>query len=317
MQNYELIILGAGVAGMAAAVEAAENGIKDILILEQDCYGGIMNEFIDNSYGEKVFGYEVTGPEYVDYLRDKLYKFNIEIKENTKVIDICFDHKITYVNSISGVQSVKGAAIIMAMGAKEKYEPNVMMPIKGITGVATIGEAHRMITIEGYFIGNDTIITGKDLYSAILARRIILEGGHVKSLIFRRKLSKEKDKDILSIVEDFKIPIIERAEITEIFGDVRVSKVEIRNIENNEIKEIECDSLILSGVFRGMSELAEKIGIKVNEKTKDIIVNDFKTSIPGFFACGNIIDSENMFKTNEENNFLCGEKASMYIKNSL
>lgn len=251
MQNYQLIVLGAGASGMSAAIRAAENGINDILILEQDSYGGIMNEFIDNSYGEKIFGHKITGPEYVDFLKNRLDELKVEIKENTKVIDISSDREVTYVNSVSGVQSAKAAAVILAMGAKEKYEPNIMMPVKGIKGIATIGEAHRMITIEGYFIGNDTVITGKDLYSAILARRIILEGGNVKCIIFRRKLSEENDSDILEIIDDFKIPIIEECEITEILGEVGVSKVAVRNIRNDETKEIECDSLVLAGIFRG------------------------------------------------------------------
>lgn len=315
MPSYDLVVIGAGIAGMTAAMGAANAGIKKILIIEKEsAVGGIINQCIHNGFGEKLLGEQVTGPEYIDYIQKKLDKSKIDILLNTTLLDITREKTVTYVNSNEGVKDVTAGGIIFAMGSKERYSGNVVIPTNGLTGIFTVGEAHRIINLEGYLPGRKTIIIAKDKWGFIVARRLIIEGGSIEAVVIEKSCDKIEDSEIHNIMDGFYIPVIENSRVIEIEGDARIQRVKIMNLKNNQIVEKECDSLLLSVGFIPENATLRKLKIDINREILGPEVVDYKTSLDGFFACGNIVYGENAMHMEETDGIECGEKAAEYIK---
>lgn len=314
MPSYDLIVIGAGIAGMTAAMGAANAGIKKILIIEKEsAVGGIINQCIHNGFGQKFLGEPVTGPEYIDYIRKQLDKSKIDIMLNTTLLDITREKTVTYVNSDEGVKDVTAGAIIFAMGSKERYSGNVVIPTNGLTGIFTIGEAHRIINLEGYLPGRKTIILAKDKWGFIVARRLIIEGGSIEAVVIENSYEKMANSEIHSIMNGFYIPVIENSRVIEIEGDTRIKRVKIINLKDSQIEEKECDSLLLSVGFIPENAVLRKLKIDINNEILGPEVVDYKTSLDGFFACGNIIYGENAMHMKEADGIECGGKAAEYI----
>jgi len=314
MQRYDLIIIGAGISGMTAAMGAVKAGIKKILIIEREPnVGGIINQCIHNGFGEKFFGQEVTGPEYIDFIERELEKLSIEIILNTTVLDVTRGKVVTYVNSKEGVKDVISCAIIFAMGAKEQYLGNIVIPTNGLTGIFTVGEAHRIINLDGYLPGRKTIIIAKDKWGFIVARRLIIEGGNVEGVVIEKTFDEMNDGEINNIIDGFDIPIIENSRVIEIEGETRIKKVEIMNLNSKVIEKKKCDSLLLSVGFVPENSIVKKLGININSEILGPEVVDFETSVEGFFACGNIIYGEKALHMKETDGIECGTKAAEYI----
>ncbi|OOM75279.1 thioredoxin reductase [Clostridium puniceum] len=315
MPSYDLIVIGAGIAGMTAAMGAVNSGVKKILIIEKEySVGGIINQCIHNGFGEKFLGEKVTGPEYIDYIQKQLEKLSIEIMLNTTLLDVTREKVITYVNSDEGVKEVTAGAVIFAMGSKERYSGNVVIPTNGITGVFTIGEAHRIINLEGYLPGRNTLIIAKDKWGFIVARRLIIEGGNIEGVVIENSYEDITNSEIHNIIDGFHIPIIENSRVVEIEGNTRIQKVKIMNLKDNKIEEKECDSLLLSVGFIPENSMLRKLKIDINSEILGPEVVDFKTSLDGFFACGNIIYGENAMYMQETDGVECGVNAAEYIK---
>jgi thioredoxin reductase len=314
MQRYDLIIIGAGISGMTAAMGAVKSGIKKILIIERESnVGGIINQCIHNGFGEKFFGQEVTGPEYIDFIEREVHKLSIEIILNTTVLDVTRGKVVTYVNSKEGVKDVNSCAIIFAMGAKEQYLGNIVIPTNGLTGIFTVGEAHRIINLDGYLPGRKTIIIAKDKWGFIVARRLIIEGGNVEGVVIEKTFDEMNDGEINNIIDGFDIPIIENSRVIEIEGETRIKKVEIMNLNSKVIEKKKCDSLLLSVGFVPENSIIKKLGININSEILGPEVVDFETSVEGFFACGNIIYGEKALHMKETDGIECGTKAAEYI----
>jgi len=315
MQNYDLVVIGAGISGMTAAIGAVNEGIKKILIIEKESYvGGIVNQCIHNGFGRKKLGEQVTGPEYIDFIEKQLDKSCIDIILNTTVLDVNREKVVTYVNSKDGVMDVNAGVIIFAMGAKEKYSGSVSIPINGLTGIFTVGEAHRIINLDGYLPGRRTIIIAKDKWGFIVARRLIIESGNVEGVVIEKTFEDMAYSGIHNIVDGFDIPIIENSRVVEIEGKTRIEKVKIMNLNNNTIEEKECDSLLLSVGFMPENAILKKLKININNNLLGPEVVDFKTSIDGFYACGNIVYGESALNMEETDETECGIKAAEYIK---
>lgn len=315
MPSYDLIIIGAGIAGMTAALGAVQSGIKNILILDKESYvGGIMNQCIHNGFGKNFLGKEVTGPEYVNFIQEELERLNVDILLNTNVLDITRDKVITYVNPEEGVTDVRAGAVIFAMGSKEKYEGNVMIPTNGLTGIFTVGEAHMAVNLEGYLPGRKTIIVAKNKWGFIVARRLLIEAGNVEALIIENSFEEMRNFEIDNIIDGFNIPIIENSQVIEVEGISRIEKLKIIDLNTNNITEKECDSLLLTVGFVPENALLKKLKIDINSETLGPKVNEFETSLYGFFACGNILYGEDAFNMEETDGIKCGVKASEYIK---
>jgi len=315
MLSYDLIVIGAGIAGMTAAMGAANLGVKKILVIERESsVGGIINQCIHSGFGEKFLGEQVTGPEYIDYIQKQLDKSCIEIILNTTLLDVTREKVLTYVNSNEGVKEVTFGAIIFAMGSKERYSGNVVIPTNGLTGIFTVGEAHRIINLEGYLPGRNTLIIAKDKWGFIVARRLIIEGGNIEGVVIENSYEDIIDSEIHNIIDGFQIPIIENSRVIEIEGNTRIQKVKIMNLKDNKIQEKACDSLLLSVGFIPENSIIKKLKIDIDSEILGPEVIDFKTSVDGFFACGNIIYGENALHMQETDGVECGLKAAQYIK---
>ncbi len=315
MQNYDLIVIGAGISGMTAAIGAIKLGIKKILIIERESYvGGIINQCIHNGFGERFLGEQVTGPEYIDFIEKQLKYSCTEIILNTTVLDVTLEKVVTYVNPESGVRNVTAGAIVFAMGSKERYSGNVVIPTNGLTGIFTVGEAHRIINLDGYLPGRKTIILAKDKWGFIVARRLIIEGGNVEGVVIEKTFEEMADEEIHNVVDGFDIPIIENSRVIEIEGNTRIENIKIMNLNNKIIEEKECDSLLLSVGFIPEISIIKKLKLNINSEILGPEVVNFKTSIDGFFACGNIIYGEDALHMKETDGVECGIKAAEYIK---
>jgi len=310
MKSYDLIIIGAGIAGMTAAISAINCGIRNILMVDRENYiGGMMNQCIHNAFGKELLGKELTGPEYIEYLRQSLQNNHIEILTKTTVLDINENKIVTYVNSISGVQDVKGLGIIFAMGAKEKYVGDIMLVTKNLIGIQTLGEAHRIINFEGYLPGSNSIIFAKNKWAFIVARRMLIEGGKVKAIIMEKKYDEIIDEEIEDIIEGFNMNILDYTKIVGVDGKGKIEKVTIQNLRDKKNMDLQCDSLILSVDFESEDYLAKKINANIKKDN-----NDYETTLEGFFACGNIIYGEKALKMKGINGDKCGKQAAQYIK---
>ena len=315
MPSYDLIIIGAGIAGMTAALGAARQGIGKILVIEKESsVGGIINQCIHNGFGKKLIGEYVTGPEYIQYIKDEIQKENIEIILNSNVLDINRDRVVTYVSPSEGVKEVNAKAIIFAMGAREKYSGNIMISTNTLTGIFTVGEAQRIVNLDGYIPGKNAIITAKDRWGFLLARRLLIEGGSVSAVVLEDSFKNVESKEINDIIDGFGISIIEKSRIIGIEGNTRISSVKLLNLEDGRTINKECDCLLLSVGFIPETVRIKKINIEIDERTLGPKINDYMTSTDGFFACGNIVYGEDVLKISEIDGIECGEKAAAYIK---
>ena len=315
MPSYDLIIIGAGIAGMTAALGAARQGIGKILVIEKESsVGGIINQCIHNGFGKKLIGEYVTGPEYIQYIKDEIQKENIEIILNSNVLDINRDRVVTYVSPSEGVKEVNAKAIIFAMGAREKYSGNIMISTNTLTGIFTVGEAQRIVNLDGYIPGKNAIITAKDRWGFLLARRLLIEGGSVSAVVLEDSFKNVESKEINDIIDGFGISIIEKSRIIGIEGNTRISSVKLLNLEDGRTINKECDCLLLSVGFIPETVRIKKLNIEIDERTLGPKINDYMTSTDGFFACGNIVYGEDVLKISEIDGIECGEKAAAYIK---
>ena len=315
MPNYDLIVIGAGIAGMTAALGASRSGIKRILIIEKEStVGGITNQFIHNGFGKKLMNDFVTGPEYIEFIKDEIRKENIDLIVNSNVLDINRDKVVTYVSPSEGMKEVSASAIIFAMGAREKYSGNIMISTNTLTGVFTVGEAQRIVNLYGYIPGKNAIITAKDRWGFLLARRLILEGGTISAVVLEDDFKSIETDEIHRIIDGFDIPIIDKARISGISGETRINSVALLNLKDGSTLNKECDCLLLSVGFIPEIGRFKKLKIDIDENTSGPKVSDYMTSIDGFFACGNIIYGEDVLKISDINGIECGERAADYIR---
>ncbi len=262
MQNYDLAIIGAGAAGLSAAIAAINKGIKNIIILEKNAVmGGNLNLFINDGFGEYYLGEKVTGPELASILIEEYKKCNGDYKTNTQVLDINSDKIITYVNPDEGIGEIKAKVIIVASGCREKYTGSIVVPINKYTGIFTNAVAHRLINYQGYLPGKEVMLVGNNIWTAILARRLIIEGAKVKTVMTKFDCFEEKAKKIL---DSFNILTICNSEIVEINGEDKIKGARIKDTKTNQITTIDCDSLVLSVGYLPEVDYLKGLNLKIN-----------------------------------------------------
>ena len=319
----DIVIVGGGPAGLAAAIAAAkEDNALDILILERDHeLGGILNQCIHNGFGLHTFNEELTGPEYAARFEEQLDGLGIRYMLDTMVLDVD-SSAVTAVNSKEGVFTVECGAIVLCMGCRERPRGALNIPGLRPAGVFTAGTAQRLVNIEGYMPGREVVILGSGDIGLIMARRMTLEGAKVKAVCELMPYSGGLKRNIVQCLDDFNIPLLLSHTVIDIKGKERVTSVVIAEVDDHSKpipgteQEIACDTLLLSCGLIPENELSREAGVAINPATNGPVVNEsFETSIPGVFACGNVLHVHDLVDYVSEESGRAGRSAARYVRN--
>ena len=322
MKQYDVVIIGGGPAGLAAAVSARDNGIESVLILERDKeLGGILNQCIHNGFGLHTFKEELTGPEYASRFEQKVFDRNIEYKLNTMVIDITKDKVITAINKEDGLFEIKAKAVILAMGCRERSRGALNIPGYRPAGIYSAGTAQRLVNMEGFMPGREVVILGSGDIGLIMARRMTLEGANVKVVAELMPYSGGLKRNIVQCLDDFGIPLKLSHTVVNIHGKERLEGVTLAQVDskNKPIPGTEeyypCDTLLLSVGLIPENELSNNMGVEMNKTTSGPIVNEsLETNIEGVFACGNVLHVHDLVDFVSEEATTAGRNAAKYVK---
>lgn len=319
--KYDLVVVGGGPAGLAAAYEAHESGVEKILIIERDKeLGGILNQCIHNGFGLHTFKEELTGPEYAGRFIDMVEGTNIEVMLDTMVLEI-EDKIIHAINTEKGYLTIEAEAIVLAMGCRERTRGAISIPGDRPSGIFTAGAAQRFINMEGYMVGKKVVILGSGDIGLIMARRMTLEGAKVEAVVELMPYSNGLTRNIVQCLEDYGIPLYLSHTVIDVKGDGRLEKVIIAKVDENRqpIKgteiEFDADTLLLSVGLIPENELSKNAGVELDLRTNGLVVSEsMETNREGIFACGNVVHVHDLvdFVTEEAKN--AGKNAAKYIK---
>lgn len=294
--DYDVIVIGAGPAGLAAALAADESGAKKVLLLERQAdLGGILNQCIHNGFGLHYFKEELTGPEYAERFIDKIEKSNVEVLCGGMVLNLYPDRSIDLIHKEHGYLHLRATAVVLAMGCRERTRGAIAIPGTRPAGILTAGAAQLYMNIEGYQIGKLVVILGSGDIGLIMARRLTLEGAEVLGVFEVMPYSGGLTRNIVQCLDDYGIPLHLNHTVTDIRGDKRLEQVVVQQVNDNMCpipgteREIDCDTLLLSIGLIPENELSRQAGIEIDPRTKGPFVwENMETSIPGIFACGNV-----------------------------
>ncbi|MBQ6409184.1 MAG: FAD-dependent oxidoreductase [Butyrivibrio sp.] len=321
MKTYDIVIVGGGPAGLAAAVAAKQAGNDSILILERDHeLGGILNQCIHNGFGLHTFKEELTGPEYAYRFIKQVLDLGIDYKLNTMVMDIAKDKTVTAMNREDGMFTIPAKAVILAMGCRERPRGALNIPGYRPAGIFSAGTAQRLVNIEGYMPGREVVILGSGDIGLIMARRMTLEGAKVKVVAELMPYSGGLKRNIVQCLDDYNIPLKLSHTVVDIEGKEHVTAVTIAEVgpDRKPIPGTEerytCDTLLLSCGLIPENELSRSAGVDMSPVTSGPVVNEsLETNIPGVFACGNVLHVHDLVDYVSEEAKRAGINAVKYI----
>lgn len=321
MKEYELVIIGGGPAGLAAAVAARRAGIQDVLILERDNeLGGILNQCIHNGFGLHTFKEELTGPEYAGRFIEQVKALEIPYKLDTMVLDLAADKTVTAMNREDGLFQIHPKAVILAMGCRERPRGALNIPGFRPAGIYTAGTAQRLVNMEGMMPGRKVVILGSGDIGLIMARRMTLEGAEVKVVAELMPYSGGLKRNIVQCLDDYGIPLKLSHTVVDIQGKKRVEGVTLAQVENGRPipgteEQYECDTLLLSCGLIPENELSRSANVALSPLTNGPLVGeDLQTNVPGVFAAGNVLHVHDLVDFVSEEAAAAGRHAAAYIQ---
>lgn len=320
MKQIDLVILGGGPAGLAAAIAARKAGVQDLLILERDReLGGILNQCIHSGFGLHTFREELTGPEYAARFAQEAIQMGIPYKLNTMVLDLSADRVVTAVNRTDGLFQLQAKAVILAMGCRERPRGALNIPGTRPAGIYTAGTAQRLVNMEGYLPGRRVVILGSGDIGLIMARRMTLEGAKVLCVAELMPYSGGLKRNIVQCLDDFGIPLKLSHTVVNIEGKERVTGVTIARVENGKPvpgteEHFTCDTLLLSCGLLPENELSRGAGVALSPVTNGPLVDErLQTNLPGVFAAGNVLHVHDLVDYVSEEAAAAGQHAAAYI----
>jgi len=320
MKQMDLVILGGGPAGLAAAIAARKAGIQDLVILERDReLGGILNQCIHNGFGLHTFKEELTGPEYAARYAEEAMALGIPYKLNTMVLDLSPERVVTAMNKEDGLFQLQAKALVLAMGCRERPRGALNIPGTRPAGIYTAGTAQRLVNMEGYLPGRRVVILGSGDIGLIMARRMTLEGAKVLCVAELMPYSGGLKRNIVQCLDDFGIPLKLSHTVVDIRGKERVEGVTIARVENGKPvpgteEHFDCDTLLLSCGLLPENELSRGAGVALSPVTNGPLVNEsLQTNIPGVFAAGNVLHVHDLVDYVSEEAAAAGTHAARYI----
>ena len=317
----DLLIIGAGPAGLAAALAAKRAGVMSLVVLErEDEPGGILNQCIHNGFGLHRFKEELTGPEYAQRDISQAREMGIDVRCGTMVLDLTWDKKVTAVSRERGVENYQARAVILAMGCRERPRGALMIPGTRPAGVFSAGTAQKLVNMEGFMPGRRVVILGSGDIGLIMARRMTLQGAKVLACVELMPYSSGLNRNIVQCLHDYDIPLLLSHTVINIRGRERVSGVTVARVDENRKpipgteQEFDCDTLLLSVGLIPENELSIGAKVKLSPITGGPLVNDqLQTNVPGIFSCGNVLHVHDLVDFVSEESMRAGEAAARYL----
>lgn len=322
VQRVDVLVIGSGPAGLAAAIAAREDGVENLLVLEREhTSGGILRQCIHNGFGLHRFKEELTGPEYAQRDIDRARELNIPIQCDTTVLSVDGERRVTCVSAEHGLQTIETGAIVLAMGCRERPRGALGIPGTRCAGIYSAGTAQKFVNMEGFMPGKRVVILGSGDIGLIMARRMTLQGAKALACVELMPYSSGLNRNIVQCLNDYDIPLYLSHTVTDIQGRERLSGVTVSKVDENrrpipgtEI-HFDCDTLLLSVGLIPENELSALAGVELSPLTSGATVDDqLQTSVPGIFACGNVLHVHDLVDHVSRESFKAGHAAAAYAR---